>query len=154
MTQCHRKYELVGDQSLEAVVAVRSGENQTLQGPRLLSPAGWERNAAIAKRAGGQYVAVFVQSPTHHSHNNPFVTISNKVWGMFFSKEVCPLVFIVLTMFLHAYEYVTPWVLRLHISVFPEVILSTTGCICQLHSLRSAPGLLLGSPLVKAIYYI
>ena len=43
-------------------------------------------------------------SPLTH---NPFRTISNKVWEVYFSKELCPFVIIVLTIFLHAYEYVT-----------------------------------------------
>ena len=55
----------VGDQSLESVVAVRNSENQLPAdvgppGPRLSSPAERERSAAIARRAGGQYVAVLV----------------------------------------------------------------------------------------------
>ena len=43
-----------------------------------------------------------VQSPTHLSHNNtfrnPFEPFQRK-WEVYFSKELCPLVFIVLTMF-------------------------------------------------------
>ena len=37
---------------------------------------------------------------------NPFATISNKVWEVYFSKELYPFVILVLTMFLHAYKYV------------------------------------------------
>ena len=43
-------------------------------------------------------------SPLTH---NPFATISNKVWEVYFSIELCPFVIIVLTMFLHVYEYIT-----------------------------------------------
>ena len=40
-------------------------------GPRLSSPGEWERKAVIARRVGGQYVGVFVQSSTP-SHTQPF----------------------------------------------------------------------------------
>ena len=55
---------------------------------------------------------LFVQSPTHLPHitlsqpfRNPFATISNKVWEVYFSKEVCSVVIVVLTMFPHVYVY-------------------------------------------------
>ena len=49
--------------------------------PRLSSPGDRERKAVIARRVeGGQYVAVFVLSPTHLSHT----ILSNKVRGIFF----------------------------------------------------------------------
>ena len=56
-----------------------------------------------------------VQSPTPLSHSktfrNPFEPFQIK-WEVYFSKELCSLVSIVLNMFLHtsAYEYVTAWV--------------------------------------------
>ena len=93
ITQCHRKLELVW--SLESVVAVRGSESQlpdrglmALGDPRLSSPAEWERSAAIARRAGGQYVAVFVQSPTHLSHITLLQPFQIK-WEVYFSKELC-----------------------------------------------------------------
>ena len=105
-------FELVGDQSLESVVSVPGVRTRSLQrlgpqGPQLSCQGERERCVVIARRVGGQYVAVFVQSPTHLSHNNTFVTLSNKVWEVYFSKELCPFVVIELTMFLHVYEYVT-----------------------------------------------
>ena len=76
--------------------------------PPVEQPSRMRRKCCYSQCAGwGQYVAFFVQSPTHLSHNNHFVTLSNKVWEVYFSKELCPFVFIVLTMFLHAFEYVT-----------------------------------------------
>ena len=115
ITQYYRKFKLAGDQSLESVVAVRGSENQTQQragpsGPRGSSPAGWERSATIARRVGGQYVAVFVQSLTHLSHITlckPFVPFRIKCERFIFLKNCVSFVIIVLTMFLHAYEYVT-----------------------------------------------
>ena len=55
--------------------------------PRLSSPGGWERKAVIARRVGGQYVAVLfsLQLPLTH---NPF----NKVRGIFFYRTVFGLV--------------------------------------------------------------
>ena len=69
ITWCHRKFKLVWSELL-LFEAVRTRPSRELgpQGPWLSSPAEWERSAAIARRAGGQYVAVFVQSPIHLSH--------------------------------------------------------------------------------------
>ena len=81
-------------------VAVRSSENQFPteglgpQDPRLSSPAEWERSAAIVRGTWGQYVAVCSVSNSPLTHN-PFATISNKVWEVYFSKEVCSFVIIV-----------------------------------------------------------
>ena len=46
----------------------------------------------IQKSWGGSICCCSVQSPTHLSHNNQ---LSNKVRGIYFSRELCPLVFIV-----------------------------------------------------------
>ena len=76
-------------------------------GPRLSSPGERERNAAVARRVGGQYVAIcsVSDSPlTDNTFRNPFQPFQIK-WDVYFSKELCPLVFIVLNMFLHASEY-------------------------------------------------
>ena len=74
--------QLVGDQSLKSVFQFEKWEPDPAEagspGPRLSSTGEWERNAAIAGRAGGRYVAVFVQSQIYLSHitfHNPFVTI-------------------------------------------------------------------------------
>ena len=73
ITRCDGQVQWVGDQSLESVVAVRAVRTRPSrelgrQSPRLSSPVGWERSVAIARRTGGQYVAVFVQSPSHLSY--------------------------------------------------------------------------------------
>ena len=85
-------------------VAVRCIENQLPaeglgpQDPRLSSTAEWEKGAAIVR---GTWVNMLqsVQSPTHLSHttlsrpfSNPF---ENKVWQVYFSKELCSFVIIV-----------------------------------------------------------
>ena len=80
-------------------VAVRGSENQLPaeglgpQDSQLSSPAEWERSAAIVWGTWGQYVAVcsVFNSPLTH---NPFATLSNKVWEVYFSKEVCSFVII------------------------------------------------------------
>ena len=64
------------------------------QDPRLSNPAERERSAAKDKGTGGQYVAVCSVSNLPFTHK-PFATISNKVWDVYFSKEVCSLVIIV-----------------------------------------------------------
>ena len=81
-------------------------------GLQLSSPGEWKRNAVIARRAGRSICCSSVQSPTHLSYSktfcNPFQPFQIK-WEVHFSKELCPLFFIVLNMFLHAsaYGYVT-----------------------------------------------
>ena len=89
-------------------VAVRGSENQLPaegmdpQDPQLSSPAEWERSAAIARGTWGQYVAVCSVSNSPLSHN-PFATLSNKVWEVYFSFVRSPLL---LTMFPCIVEYV------------------------------------------------
>ena len=87
-------------QAVEVRVAVRGSENQLPveglgpQDPRLSSPAEWERCAAKGRGTWGKYVAVCSVSISPLTHN-PFTTISNKVWEVNFSKEVCSFVIIV-----------------------------------------------------------
>ena len=69
-------------------------------GSRLSSPGEQERNPVIARRVGGSICCSSVQSPTHLSHT----TLSIK-WEVYFSKELCPLVLIVLNMFPHVYVH-------------------------------------------------
>ena len=60
-------------------------------GPPVEQP---RRSAAIARGTWGQYVAVCSVSNSPLTHN-PFATLSNKVWEVYFSKEVCSFVIIV-----------------------------------------------------------
>ena len=67
-----------------------------LNDPRLSSPAEWERSAAIVRGTWGQYVAVcsVSNSPLFRlqltSHTQPFRNpFENKVWEVYFSKELC-----------------------------------------------------------------
>ena len=71
-------------------------------GPRLSVPWERERKAVIARRVGGSICRSLCSVSNSLSHT----TISIK-WEVYFSKELCPLVFIVLNMFLHAYVYVS-----------------------------------------------
>ncbi len=59
---------------------------------------------------GGQYVAVFVRSPTHLSHT----TLSIK-WEVYFSKELCPLVFIALCFCMHRHMSIQRHILPVQI---------------------------------------
>ena len=68
-------------------------------GPHLSSPGEQERNTVIARRVGVNMLQFCSVS------NSPLTILSIK-WEVYFSKELCPLVFIVLNMFLHAYVYV------------------------------------------------
>ena len=83
-------------------------EEAGLPGPRFSSPGERERNAAVARRVRGSICCSSVQSPTHLTDNtfhNPFEPFRIK-WEVYFSKELGPLVLIVLNMFLYAYVYI------------------------------------------------
>ena len=106
MIQGETGSQAVGVQSLKSVFQIELWEpalstEAGSSGPQLSSPGEWKRHTAMARGAGGQYVAVFDQSPTNLSHT----TLSIKLEA-YFSKERCPLVVIVLNMFLHAYVYI------------------------------------------------
>ena len=124
ITRCHRQFELVGVR-----VAVRGSENQLSaeglrpQDPWLSSPAEWERSAAKDRRTWGQYVAVYsvFNSPLTH---NPFATLSNKVWEVYFSKEVCSFVIIV--------DYVSAYIC-IRIVAFGYITLTYSSTIVWLH---------------------
>ena len=87
--------QLVGVQ-----VAAQSSENQLPaedlgpQDPWLSSSAEWERSTAKDRGTWGQYVAVCSVSNSPLTHN-PFTTLSNKVWEVYFSKEVSSFIIIV-----------------------------------------------------------
>ena len=66
-------------------------------GPRLSSPGKRERNAAVARRVRRSICCSSVQSPTHLSQIIPFKPFRIKR-EVYFSKELCPLVFIVLSL--------------------------------------------------------
>ena len=62
-----------------------------LSGPRLSSPAEWGRSAAIVRGTWSQYVAVcsVSNSPLTHNQYQPFRNpFENKVWEVYFSKEL------------------------------------------------------------------
>ena len=97
---------------MESVVAVRSSENQTQQrarpsGSPVEQPGRMGKKCCYSQKSWGSICCSLCSVSNSPLTHNPFVTLSNKVRGMYFSIEVCPLVFIVLSMFLHAYEYVT-----------------------------------------------
>ena len=104
-----QEVQLVGVRVLE-IRCQRENQLQTEglrpSGPWLSSPGERERSAAIARRAEVNMLQ-FCSVSNSPLTRNPFATLSNKVWEVYFSKELCPFVIIVLTMFLHAYEYVT-----------------------------------------------
>ena len=65
----------------------------------------WMRKKCCdSQKSWGPICCNFVQSPTHLSHNNPFVPFRIKCERYIFLKNCVSFVIIVLTMFLHAYE--------------------------------------------------
>ena len=90
--------------AVEIRVAVRGCKNQLpaeglgTQDPRLSSSAEWEKKCCYIQRNWGSICCSLFQSPTHLSHLpfcNPLATISNKVWELYFSKEVCSFAIVV-----------------------------------------------------------
>ena len=81
-------------------VVVRNSDNQLpaegldSQGPRLSSPAEWERSAAIVRGTGGQYIVVCSVSNSLLTHS-PFTTLSQPFWikceRYIFSNKLCSL---------------------------------------------------------------
>ena len=85
-------------------VTVRGSENQLpaegsgAQDPQLSSPAEWEKKCCYSQRnLGSICCSLFSLHLTSHTQpfRNPFATLSNKVWEVFFSKELCSFVIIV-----------------------------------------------------------
>ena len=70
-------------------------------GTLLSSPGERERKSVIARRVGSSICCSLCSVSNSLSH----ATLSIK-WEVYFSKELCSLVVIVLNMFLHAYMYV------------------------------------------------
>ena len=70
-------------------------------------PRRLRKKCCYSRKSWGSICCNFCSVSNSPLIHNPFVTILNKVWEVYLSKEVCLLVFIVLTMFLHAYKYVT-----------------------------------------------
>ena len=102
ITGCHRRFELFGVScSWSSSCSSRQwepapdSELAALSDPQLSIPAEWERSAAIVRKTWGQYVAVCPR-PQITSHTQPFRNpFKNKVWEVYFSKEVCSFVIIV-----------------------------------------------------------
>ena len=79
-------------------------------GPPIEQPRRTRKKCCYSQKTWGSICYSFVQPPTHLSHINLSQPFQIK-WEVYFSKEVCPLVIIVLTMLLHAYEYITHWLI-------------------------------------------
>ena len=94
-----RKFRSVGEKMLEWEPCLSREAGPP--GPWLSSPGERERKAVIARRVWGSICCSLCSVSNSLSHT----TLSIK-WEVYFSKELCLLVFIVLNMFLHAYVYV------------------------------------------------
>ena len=91
--------------------------------PRLSSPGEQERNAVMAIRVGSICCSSF-QSPTHLSHSkifgNPFEPFQIK-WEVYFSKELCPLVYIASLCFcVHMCMYSCSWLYNKYSSRYQQ----------------------------------
>ena len=111
INQCHRRFELVGVScSWSSSRSSRQWEpapdrGMGPSGRWLGSPAEWGRSVSIVRGTWGQYVAVcsVSNSPLIQNQYQPFHNpFENKVWEVYFSKEVCSFVIIVDYVSLHS----------------------------------------------------
>ena len=95
ITRCHRRLESVRIAFGDRVPAEWEPAPDKGLGPSvthgLAAQPGFERSAAIVRRTLGQYVAVCPRLQLT-SHTQPTSTLSNKVWEVYFYKEVCSFV--------------------------------------------------------------
>ena len=101
ITRCHRRLELVSSISVPVAVGDRMPAEWEPAPDRGLEPSAthgwaaqprWERSTAlVARRTLSQYVAVCLRLQ-FTSHIQPTSTLSNKVWEVYFYKEVCSFV--------------------------------------------------------------
>ena len=100
ITRCHGHFELVGVSLLEFESQFEAVRTSSEQRAWHLRTPGWaaqqnEKEVLLSsEELGGQYVAVCSVSNSPLTHN-PFATLSNKVWEVYFSKELCLFVIIV-----------------------------------------------------------
>ena len=93
-----RQVQLVGVSELE--IRCCSENQHPAEGygppwPQIEQPSRTRKKCCLRqKKLGGQYVEVCSVSNSPLTHN-PFATISNTVWQVYFSKEVCSFVIIV-----------------------------------------------------------
>ena len=123
ITRCHRRLELVSSSpvrvqfqlQLESVGTrcPRKSQLQTwaLSDPRLGSPARMRKKCCYGHEKNlGSICYSLSPSPTHLSHTTNINPFENKVWEVYFYKEVCSFVhwssYIMLTMFPHIVVYV------------------------------------------------
>ena len=104
ITRCHRQFELVG---VNCIWSSSCNSRQWEPAPRRgLGPAGppVEQPSRMRKKCcysqrnfGSICCSLFSLQLTSHTQpfHNPFATLSNKVWEVYFSKEVCSFVIIV-----------------------------------------------------------
>ena len=118
-------------------VAVRGSENQLpAEGlgppdPRLSCPAEWKRTTAKDRGTLGQYVAVCSVSNSPLTHN-PFATLSNKVWEVYFSKEECS--FVIIADYVSACICIRKIVSRLYSSVSVSMTFVTVSFVSSIVS--------------------
>ena len=89
-------------------------ENQVQQrawssGPPVEQPRRMRKKCCYSWKSWGSICCSLCSVSNSSLTHNPFATISNKVWEVYFSKELCPFVIIVLTMLPHVYVYSWLW---------------------------------------------
>ena len=113
ITRCDRQFELVGVIcSWSSSCSSRQWElapsrGLGLSGPPVEQPSRMRKKCYYSqKNLGSICCSLFSLQLTSHTQpfRNPFETLSNKVWEIYFSKEVCS--FVIIVMFPHIYVYV------------------------------------------------
>ena len=103
MTRCHRQFELVGVSLLEFELQFEAVRTSSEQRAWALRTPGWAVYRIRKKCCYSQRnlvsicCSLFSLQLTSHTQpfHNLFATLSNKVWEVYFSKEVCSFVIIV-----------------------------------------------------------
>ena len=117
ITRCHRRLGsvgvavgvVVGDKMLDWEPSADRGL-WALSDPRLSNPAKMRKKCCYGQKNLGSICSSLSLSQTHLSHTTNINPFENKVWEIYFYKEVCSVVHwsssLLLTMFPHIFVYV------------------------------------------------
>ena len=145
ITRCHRRFGSVAvtvssSQLVPVPVAIgvswgqdavvrASGRQRALgpQWPQLSSPPKVRKKCCYGQRNFGSMCSSLSLSPIHLSHTRHINPFENKVWEVYFYKEVCSFVHwsssLLLTMFPYIYIYIYEYTTTLGISMLHFIIM-------------------------------
>ena len=90
ITRCHRRLGSVKSVQLQLETrCLRENQLAALSDPRLSSLARLRKKCCYGQKNFGSICSSLSPSPTHLSHINNINPFENKVWEVYFYKEVC-----------------------------------------------------------------